>query len=208
MLRERKPRGRAGRAIDGWQEREIRGLRNRLCTLIGGSFRAGQTEPTPRAGPGGLDQACAAKPPAARRNRCARVAQPARGHDRSADPVTVTDPLNRFRHGAREEHFRLFEDKIEQKVTHFSTRSACVGRRRVRYQRQHGPKLLKSRQAVAPVDEDKPTRRRVLPGPVQRPAGTDGRFHARIRGNPEPADLRQSKGERRCWTACIWPSTR
>ena len=54
-------------------------------------------------------------------------------------PVTVTDPLNRFVTGLDRENFRVFEDKSEQKVTHFASEDAPlsvgVG---FRYQRQHG----------------------------------------------------------------------
>ncbi len=39
-------------------------------------------------------------------------------------PVTVTDPLNRFVTGLDRENFRLFEDKSEQKVTHFASEDA------------------------------------------------------------------------------------
>jgi len=64
--------------------------------------------------------------------------------------VTVTDPMNRFVTGLEKEHFRLFEDKVEQKVTHFASEDAplsvglvfdCSG--------SMGPKLAKSRQAAA-----------------------------------------------------------
>jgi len=64
--------------------------------------------------------------------------------------VTVTDPLNRFVTGLEKEHFRLFEDKVEQKVTHFASEDAplsvglvfdCSG--------SMGQKLAKSRQAAA-----------------------------------------------------------
>ena len=34
--------------------------------------------------------------------------------------VTVTDPLNRYVLGLDKSHFRIFEDKVEQTVTHFS----------------------------------------------------------------------------------------
>src|SRR5690349_9014397 len=34
--------------------------------------------------------------------------------------VTVTDPLNRFVTGLEREHFRLFEDKVEQEISDFS----------------------------------------------------------------------------------------
>jgi VWFA-related protein len=38
--------------------------------------------------------------------------------------VTVTDPLNRFVTGLEKEHFRLFEDKIEQAIAQFSSEDA------------------------------------------------------------------------------------
>jgi len=65
-------------------------------------------------------------------------------------PVTVTDPLNRFVTGLEAENFRVFEDKIEQKLVQFSNEDAplaiglvfdCSG--------SMGNKLEKSRQAVA-----------------------------------------------------------
>ena len=40
--------------------------------------------------------------------------------------VTVTDPLNRFVTGLEKEHFRLFEDKVEQEITHFSSEDAPI----------------------------------------------------------------------------------
>ncbi len=64
--------------------------------------------------------------------------------------VTVTDPLNRFVTGLDKEHFKLFEDKAEQTLTHFASEDAplsiglvfdCSG--------SMGPKLQKSRQAAA-----------------------------------------------------------
>jgi Ca-activated chloride channel homolog len=65
-------------------------------------------------------------------------------------PVTVTDPLNRFVTGLEREHFRLFEDKIEQKVTHFSSEDAPVSVGIVfDTSGSMGAKLQKSRQAVA-----------------------------------------------------------
>ncbi len=65
-------------------------------------------------------------------------------------PVTVTDPLNRFVTGLEKEHFRVFEDKVEQKVTYFSSEDAPVSIGVV-FDRSGsmGPKLQKSRQAVA-----------------------------------------------------------
>lgn len=38
--------------------------------------------------------------------------------------VTVTDPLNRFVTGLEKEHFRLFEEKIEQAISQFSSEDA------------------------------------------------------------------------------------
>jgi len=40
--------------------------------------------------------------------------------------VTVTDPLNRYVTGLSPEHFSLYEDRIEQKVTHFAQENAPV----------------------------------------------------------------------------------
>ncbi len=58
--------------------------------------------------------------------------------------VTVTDPLNRFVTGLEKEHFKLFEDKIEQKILDFSSRGrAALHRSGVRYQREHGAEAAK-----------------------------------------------------------------
>jgi Ca-activated chloride channel family protein len=65
-------------------------------------------------------------------------------------PVTVTDPLNRFVTGLEKEHFRLFEDKVEQKLTYFSSEDAPVSVGVVfDTSGSMGSKLQKSRQAVA-----------------------------------------------------------
>jgi Ca-activated chloride channel homolog len=40
--------------------------------------------------------------------------------------VTVTDPLNRFVTGLEKEHFRLYEDKIQQDITQFSSEDAPI----------------------------------------------------------------------------------
>ena len=40
--------------------------------------------------------------------------------------VSVTDPLNRYVTGLEKEHFKVYEDKIEQSVTHFSQQSAPI----------------------------------------------------------------------------------
>jgi Ca-activated chloride channel homolog len=64
--------------------------------------------------------------------------------------VTVTDPLNRFVTGLEKENFRLFEDKIEQKVVHFASEDAPLSIGLVfDTSGSMGNKLTKSRQAVA-----------------------------------------------------------
>lgn len=40
--------------------------------------------------------------------------------------VSVTDPLNRYVTGLEKEHFKVFEDKVEQSVVHFTMESAPV----------------------------------------------------------------------------------
>jgi Ca-activated chloride channel homolog len=40
--------------------------------------------------------------------------------------VTVTDPLNRYVTGLSPEHFSLYEDRVEQKITHFTQENAPV----------------------------------------------------------------------------------
>ncbi|MEJ2247412.1 MAG: VWA domain-containing protein [Acidobacteriota bacterium] len=40
--------------------------------------------------------------------------------------VAVSDPLNRYVTGLEREHFRVFEDKIEQEIIHFDQRSAPI----------------------------------------------------------------------------------
>lgn len=65
-------------------------------------------------------------------------------------PVTVTDPLNRFVTGLDKEHFKLFEDKIEQKVVTFGSEDAPLSIGIVfDTSGSMGPKMEKSRQAVA-----------------------------------------------------------
>jgi Ca-activated chloride channel family protein len=64
--------------------------------------------------------------------------------------VTVTDPLNRFVTGLEKEHFRLFEDKIEQEITQFSSEDAPISIGLVfDTSGSMGAKLQKSRQAAA-----------------------------------------------------------
>ena len=64
-------------------------------------------------------------------------------------PVTVTDKQDRLITGLEKDHFRLFEDKVEQVITHFASEDVpasivllfdCSG--------SMGPKLQKSRAAV------------------------------------------------------------
>jgi Ca-activated chloride channel homolog len=40
--------------------------------------------------------------------------------------VSVTDPLNRYVTGLEKEHFKVFEDKVEQIITHFNQQSAPI----------------------------------------------------------------------------------
>jgi Ca-activated chloride channel family protein len=40
--------------------------------------------------------------------------------------VSVTDPLNRYVTGLEKDHFKVYEDKVEQSITHFSQQSAPV----------------------------------------------------------------------------------
>jgi Ca-activated chloride channel family protein len=64
--------------------------------------------------------------------------------------VTVTDPLNRFVTGLEKEHFKLFEDKVEQKITQFSSEDAPLSVGLVfDASGSMGNKLQKSRQAAA-----------------------------------------------------------
>jgi Ca-activated chloride channel family protein len=64
--------------------------------------------------------------------------------------VTVTDPLNRFVTGLEREHFRLFEDKIEQEISQFSSEDAPISIGLVfDTSGSMGAKMQKSRQAAA-----------------------------------------------------------
>lgn len=64
--------------------------------------------------------------------------------------VTVTDPLNRYVTGLEKEHFRLFEDKVEQEITDFSSEDAPISVGLVfDTSGSMGDKLQKSRQAAA-----------------------------------------------------------
>jgi Ca-activated chloride channel family protein len=65
-------------------------------------------------------------------------------------PVTVTDPMNRFVTGLEREYFRVFEDKVEQALSHFASEDAPLSVGIVfDTSGSMGTKLQKSRQAVA-----------------------------------------------------------
>ena len=64
-------------------------------------------------------------------------------------PVTVTDPLNRFVTGLEQDSFKVFEDKLEQKIVSFGSEDAPLSIGIVfDTSGSMGPKLDKSRQAV------------------------------------------------------------
>jgi VWFA-related protein len=64
--------------------------------------------------------------------------------------VTVTDPLNRFVTGLEKEHFKLFEEKVEQEIVKFSAEDAPLSIGLVfDTSGSMGSKLQKSRQAAA-----------------------------------------------------------
>jgi Ca-activated chloride channel homolog len=89
------------------------------------------------------------------------TAAPTEGHaDRMANirttvdlvliPVVVTDKQDRLITGLEKEHFKLFEDKVEQEITHFVTEDAPASIAIVfDSSGSMGPKLQKSRAAVA-----------------------------------------------------------
>lgn len=63
--------------------------------------------------------------------------------------VTVTDPLNRFVTGLDKDYFKLFEDKVQQEVSQFSSEDAPLSIGLVfDTSGSMGPKLQKSRQAA------------------------------------------------------------
>jgi VWFA-related protein len=65
-------------------------------------------------------------------------------------PVSVTDPMNRFVTGLEKDHFKVFEDKIEQDIRQFSSEDAPLSVGIVfDTSGSMGSKLQKSRQAVA-----------------------------------------------------------
>lgn len=65
-------------------------------------------------------------------------------------PVTVTDPLARTVTGLEKEHFKLFEDKIEQQISQFSAEDAPLSIGLVfDTSGSMGSKLMKAREAAA-----------------------------------------------------------
>jgi Ca-activated chloride channel homolog len=65
-------------------------------------------------------------------------------------PVTVTDPLNRFVTGLEQDSFKIFEDKLEQKIVSFGSEDAPLSIGIVfDTSGSMGAKLDKSRQAVS-----------------------------------------------------------
>jgi Ca-activated chloride channel homolog len=63
--------------------------------------------------------------------------------------VTVTDPLNRFVTGLEKEHFKLYEDKVEQVISQFTSEDAPISIGLVfDTSGSMGSKLQKSRQAA------------------------------------------------------------
>lgn len=66
--------------------------------------------------------------------------------------VTVADPLGRTVTGLEKEHFRLYEDKVEQSVSHFASEDAPLSMGLVfDVSGSMGAKLQKSRQAAAQI---------------------------------------------------------
>jgi len=64
--------------------------------------------------------------------------------------VTVTDPMNRFVTGLEKEHFQLFEEKVKQEISQFSSEDAPLSIGLVfDASGSMGNKLAKSRQAAA-----------------------------------------------------------
>jgi len=65
-------------------------------------------------------------------------------------PVLVTDPNNRLVTGLEKEHFKLYDNKVEQVITHFAQEDAPVSIGLVfDSSGSMGPKLQKARAAVA-----------------------------------------------------------
>ena len=93
-------------------------------------------------------------------------------------PVTVNDPLNRFVTGLEKENFKIYEDKVEQTITNFSSEDAplsigivfdCSG--------SMGHKMEKARQAVSAIFQDSQSGGRSFPCPVQRRGPSGSALH-------------------------------
>jgi Ca-activated chloride channel family protein len=119
-------------------KRTRRSLGQALITaLIAGPSLCGQTQTQPR-----KRASAPPEPPRARTNL--RI-----DTNLVLVPVTVCDPLNRPVTGLEKEHFRVFEDKVEQTITHFSMDDEPVAVGLVfDVSGSMGPKLVKSREAA------------------------------------------------------------
>jgi VWFA-related protein len=118
--------------------RVVRGLLIALCALWAGASGGQQVEIQTR--PKAPDPRQAPPPRASIRIDTTLV----------LIPVTVTDPLNRPVTGLEREHFRVFENKVEQSITHFASDDAPLAVGLVfDVSGSMGEKLSKSRQAAA-----------------------------------------------------------
>ena len=83
-------------------------------------------------------------------------------------PVSVNDPLNRPVSGLEKENFRLFEDQVEQTITHFAMDDEPVTVGLVfDTSGSMGAKLRRSRMAASRVLQNRQPRRPVLPRGVR-----------------------------------------
>ena len=110
-------------------------------------------------------------------------------------PVSVTDPSNRYVLGLAKEDFTLFEDGVQQKVTHFANEDAplSIGLL-VDTSGSMGSKLDTSRRAVAGILKDPEQGRRSVPGGVQRSGPTGGALNQRRGGDRKRDDSATSGG--------------
>ena len=124
-------------------------------------------------------------------------------------PVTVTDPLNRFVTGLEKENFKIFEDKVEQKIQQFSSEDAPLSVGLVfDTSGSMGNKMERSRQAVAeflktmnPEDEsflvEFNDRAELALGFTRSPEEIQNKL-----------TFTQPKGGPRCWMRFTWRCTR
>ena len=121
-------------------------------------------------------------------------------------PVVVTDKQDRLITGLEKDHFKLFEDKVEQVITHFVTEDAPASIALVfDSSGSMGPKLQKSRAAVAAFLKDANPEDEFALIAVQRPGATAVRFHGPYRRDPEQtAAVCNPKGAPRCSMRCTW----